>query len=132
MYGYIYLTICLITNKIYIGQHCAKVFNQKYHGSGILIKKVIKKYGKINFKTILLEEIYTNQNDLNLRERYYINKYNATSREIGYNLDDGGTGIGKHSLSTKQKISISKKGKAMSNESRQKIKEAWQKKLAED
>ena len=124
MYGYIYLTICLITNKIYIGQHCAKSFDQKYHGSGILIKKAIKKYGKINFKTIHLEKIYTNQNDLNLRERYYINKYNATNREIGYNLDDGGTGIGKHSLSTKQKISASENSKAVSNESRQKIKEA--------
>lgn len=132
MYGYIYLTTCLITNKIYIGQHCAKSFDQRYHGSGILIKKAIKKYGKINFKTILLEEIYTNQNDLNLREQYYINKYNSTDREIGYNLDNGGTGLGKHSLSTKQKISASEKGKIMSNESRQKIKETWQKKLAED
>ena len=52
-YGYIYLTTNLINNKIYIGQHKGK-FNARYLGSGLHIKRSIKKYNRENFKVELL------------------------------------------------------------------------------
>lgn len=50
----IYRTTCLINQKIYIGQ--SKYNKTEYLGSGKLILKVIKKYGKDSFiKEILIE-----------------------------------------------------------------------------
>ena len=43
MYGYIYLTINLINNKKYIGQHRANEFTSKYKGSGKILTKAFKK-----------------------------------------------------------------------------------------
>lgn len=70
MFGYIYKTINLINGKIYIGQHIAKEFEaEKYLGSGILLHKAVKKYGKENFKVILLESCDSKE-QLDDRERY--------------------------------------------------------------
>ena len=55
MYGYIYKTTDLETGKIYVGQHKSKSFDTKYYGSGIVISKLIKKYGFDRFKCELLE-----------------------------------------------------------------------------
>ncbi len=48
MYGYIYLTTNLINKKKYVGQHKSSKFDERYKGSGKLIKKAFKKYGKEN------------------------------------------------------------------------------------
>lgn len=51
--GYIYLTRNNINYKYYVGSHNGKC--NYYYGSGIALKKAIKKYGKENFtKTIVL------------------------------------------------------------------------------
>ena len=120
MYGYVYLTTCLVNNKIYVGQHCSNTFDESYHGSGISFRKALTKYGKQNFKTVLLEAIFTNQADLNSREQYWISYYNANNKTIGYNLDLGGTSLGKHSEQTKQKISKTETGKIVADNTKQK------------
>jgi hypothetical protein len=51
----IYKTTNLINNKIYVGQHSVIEKNDVYLGSGFLLKKAIKKYGKENFKKEILE-----------------------------------------------------------------------------
>ena len=89
MYGYVYITTNLINNKKYIGQHKSDLFDIKYLGSGINIKKSIKKYGKENFKVELLEWCET-QDDADEKERYYITKYNTQNCDIGYNITIGG------------------------------------------
>jgi uncharacterized protein (UPF0297 family) len=79
----IYKTTNTINNKIYIGQD--KNNDPTYLGSGNLIKKAIKKYGKEKFiKEILY--ICNTIEELNEKERFYINEYNSINKEIGYNI----------------------------------------------
>ena len=111
MYGYIYKTTNLYNGKIYIGQHKSDKFNPNYYGSGIRFQNIFKKYGKDSFKCEMLQECFS-EDELNEREIYWIQKLNATDRNIGYNLMSGGykvRGI-KHSPETIKKISKSKKG----------------------
>lgn len=92
MFGYIYKTICLINNKIYIGQKWSSIFlGNKYLGSGIYLKNAIKKYGKANFKVELID-FYNTKEELDTAEKYYIDLYNSTDYNIGYNLSSGGYG----------------------------------------
>lgn len=46
MYGYIYKTINIITNQIYIGKKKSYKFLSTYYGSGKNIKNQLKIYGK--------------------------------------------------------------------------------------
>jgi len=82
----IYKTTNLLNGKIYIGQD--RNNNKNYLGSGKLLKKAIKKYGKDNFKKEILEECQSEE-DLNDREVFWISQYNSTNRDIGYNISDG-------------------------------------------
>ena len=112
MYGYIYKTINLINNKIYIGQHKSSNFDMSYLGSGILIQKAIKLFGKENFKVILIEECNSKES-LDEREVYYIDLFNSTDLNIGYNISNGGqkrffTGM-HHSEKSKELMSIKAK-----------------------
>ena len=129
-YGFIYVTVNLINNKIYVGQ---KKFDKNwkfYLGSGAYFKKSISKNGKENFKKYIIE--LCSNGDINSREVYWIAKLNAMDKTIGYNLcEGGGTANGfKHSESAKTKMSIAKKGmqlwlgKTHSEESKQKISDA--------
>jgi group I intron endonuclease len=83
----IYKTTNLLNGKIYIGQD--KNNDPNYYGSGLLLKKAIKKYGKNNFIKEVLEYCDTKE-ILDEREIYHIKKYDAINR--GYNLSIGGTG----------------------------------------
>lgn len=85
---YIYITTNLINGKQYIGQHYGKL-NDKYIGSGSLLKKAIEKYGKNNFKKDILE-ICDSYDTMNEAERRWINFYNAVNDENFYNIAEGG------------------------------------------
>lgn len=90
MYGYIYKTINLINDKIYIGQKKSKVFKgNSYLGSGKSLKLAIGRYGKENFKVELLEEIDCAEK-MDEREIYWIEYFNSTNRDIGYSISNGG------------------------------------------
>jgi hypothetical protein len=88
--GYIYQTTNLINNKKYIGKTNGNK-GRAYLGSGILLLKAIKKYGKDNFKN---EIIYTTDSEEELRkmEKYYIELENAVENPTYYNLHEGGQG----------------------------------------
>ena len=93
-YGYIYLTTCVINNKKYIGRHTNKwvrkhqELDPKYKGSGPAFKSALKKYGWENFVTEIIEWCYS-QEELELREQYWIKQYNAREDPSFYNLSDG-------------------------------------------
>ena len=140
MYGYIYVTTNLVNNKKYIGQHKSKIFDNNYLGSGVLLQKAIKKYGKENFSCCIIEEA-NSEEELNALENHYVNIYNAIDDENFYNLCEGGIGnwnyvnshreeynvgmIGKHHTEeTKKKISQSKTGNVHhTEETKQKLRE---------
>lgn len=96
----IYKTTNLINGKIYIGQD--RYNNDKYLGSGILLKDSIRKYGVENFIKEILE--YCSLEELNDKEVFWISKLDSSNREIGYNLTSGGNQNYILSEDSKQKI----------------------------
>ncbi len=110
MFGYIYKTTNLINGKMYIGKHeCQKFDFEKYKGSGILLTKAFKKYGKQNFKCELLKSINNvpticeSLEELNASEKYYTEYYKCVESENFYNLKEGGDGgAGPRSEETKE------------------------------
>lgn len=86
--GFVYITTCLANDKIYVGQHSVKSGNWKYIGSGNLLRRAIKKFGRKEFKRKILRICYS-QKEMNFWERFYIKEYNSTNKEIGYNIAEG-------------------------------------------
>lgn len=50
----IYKTTCLINGKIYVGAHATDTLDDGYLGSGLLISKALRKYGKDAFRREVL------------------------------------------------------------------------------
>ena len=87
----IYKTTNLINGKIYVGQNWTSA-DDGYLGSGLKFKKIIKEFGKDNFKRETLEYITSrNQNYIGNREEYWIDILDARNHDIGYNIAKGGT-----------------------------------------
>jgi len=85
----IYKTTNLVNGKIYIGQD--KYNNPRYLGSGKILHLAFKKYSVENFIKEIIEECESKEH-LDERERYWINFYKSTDRNIGYNIALGGNG----------------------------------------
>lgn len=90
-FGFVYKTINLINNKIYVGQAYSRKYKTNYLGSGKYIKRAIKKYGRDNFKRELIEWCDC-QTQLNEREIYWIAKLDSRNQKVGYNITIGGEG----------------------------------------
>lgn len=90
----IYKISNILNNKVYIGQTVRPLmtrFNEHCHNSSrcTRLSNAIKKYGKHNFKIEFITISHI-QEIADYWEIYFINKYNALSRELGYNIRDGG------------------------------------------
>lgn len=111
-YYYIYSVKNLLNDKCYVGFHASNKEFDNYFGSGKLIKKAIKKYGKQNFVKEILE--YVNENNWQEKEIYWISNLKSHISNGGYNLTIGGDGVigipfngmygKKHSIKTIQKM----------------------------
>lgn len=89
-YGYIYITTNLLNDMQYIGQHSSSTFDKNYYGSGKLIKQALSEYGRKNFKCEVIEWC-SSYEELNEREIYWINYYEADTSDKFYNLAYGGS-----------------------------------------
>jgi group I intron endonuclease len=122
-FNYVYITTNLINNKQYIGDHSTNNLNDKYLGSGVGIKNAIKIYGKENFKREILEFFCTKQESFYAQEKY-INEYKTLSPNGYNNSKKGGyVNIKEFSQETRNKIGLKNKGKIISEEHKQKIKD---------
>lgn len=114
VYGIIYKITNLKNKKVYIGQtDRARGFKDRYcaHGNGIErvynyykrelrqgkicnnhLMKSIEKYGFDNFKVDECFDVAFSRTELDIKERIYIEYYNSTNNELGYNILKGGTG----------------------------------------
>lgn len=96
--GIVYLTTNIINNKKYIGVDTNN--NDKYFGSGTIMKLAIKKYGIEKFKKEILFESVDNDT-LFTKEKELIDFFNAVESKNYYNLADGGKG-GAGTLASKE------------------------------
>jgi group I intron endonuclease len=108
---FIYKTTNLVNKKIYIGKY--EGIKRNYLGSGKLLRRAIEKYGKESFIREIIEDNITNKKILREREIFWIEYYDSTNLDIGYNLTKGGDGsLGcSPSEETREKISQSGKGR---------------------
>jgi len=93
----IYIIRNLVNNKIYIGQskdikrrwaeHKRKYKNESEREHSYLYN-AMRKYGISSFSFDVLEEC--DETILNEREIYYIDKFNSTDHNVGYNISPGG------------------------------------------
>jgi group I intron endonuclease len=83
----IYKTTNIINGKYYVGKDINN--SESYLGSGVLLKRAIKKYGKENFIKEVLEHCKT-LDILEEREKFWIKELDSI--KLGYNLTEGGTG----------------------------------------
>lgn len=104
-YYTIYKTTNLINNKFYIGLHATDNINDGYLGSGILLKKAIKKYGYVNFKKEILY-VFDNKKDMIIKEKEIVNE-KFILRKDTYNMSKGGYGLSTLS-NEKRKVAIEK------------------------
>lgn len=82
----VYRTTNNLNGKTYIGCHRAKTIRPSYYGSGLLILRALKKYGKRNFtKEVLF--IFDNEEDMFAKEIELIAKLKPD-----YNIASGGVG----------------------------------------
>lgn len=87
LYGIIYLTTCLVNNKVYVGQ-TINWQDKSYLGSGTAFVNALKKYGRKNFKRETLKLCYS-QAQLDAWETVMVRKYDSTNPEKGYNILPG-------------------------------------------
>lgn len=112
----IYEIFNIINGKSYIGQstnitqrlskHKTELKHNKHQN--LHLQNAWNKYGEYNFIFNVIE--YCDIDELDDIEKYYINVWNLTNNQYGYNIETGGHCNKKLSQNTKQKIRDAKKG----------------------
>ena len=87
---YIYKTTCNVTGRWYIGIHSTSNLEDAYMGSGLRLRRSIRKYGVENhFKEIL--EFFDTREELVNREKEVVN-FELIEEDLCMNLVAGGNG----------------------------------------
>lgn len=89
-FNYLYLITNVVNKKIYIGVHRTDNLYDGYMGSGKLIRRSIKKFGKENFKIDIISFFETYIEALDAERRLVTDKF--IERNDVYNLREGGFG----------------------------------------
>lgn len=94
----IYQIVNLVNGKVYIGQTIERFQRRYWHHNWCLnsnkhfnkyLQNAWNKYGKDAFEFRVVHTLQPNE-DINEFEKYYIEQFNATNQQYGYNLQDGG------------------------------------------
>ena len=128
-YFYLYKITNKHTGSQYIGVHETYNLDDGYMGSGTVISRAIRKYGRDSFEKSILE-FFNSREDMYRRESEIVTEEFVKKHDV-MNIAVGGSGgsilqnqkpfTGPHSKLTKQKLSRASKGKVASDETRQKI-----------
>lgn len=117
-------------NKHYVRQTGQKFWKRWNNGNGYkngnqrYFERAIKKYGWDNFEHVILKENLTKE-EADYWEKYYINLWDTTNPEKGYNISSGGSHGGFiPSQETREKMSKAKKGKKLSEEHKRHLSES--------
>lgn len=131
MKSYVYVIENKINGKLYVGKannverrwgkHRAAV----REGADGLLYRAMRKYGIENFQIRIVDESEDEKLTLNVLEPKWIQKLKDDGHEL-YNLTEGGDGIPglTHSDETRRKMSESQRGKKLTEDAKQKIREA--------
>ena len=103
---FIYKTTNLLNGKYYIGKYAGK--RSTYLGSGIHLKSAIEKYGRENFKRVVIEECKSLK-ELSDREKHWIELFDAVNDPRSYNLTEGGQGGFSHITKAQYADNLDKK-----------------------
>ena len=124
----IYYIKNLINNKLYIGQSIDVYTRLSRHKTDLRgsrdskhLQRAYDKYGEDNFEFKLLMEC--SEDDLDFWEKHYIEQLDTQNENCGYNLDGGGSKSRLMSDKTKSLMSIARKGRVVSDETRRKLSE---------
>lgn len=123
-FHFVYKTENMINGKIYIGVHSSNNPNDNYLGSGNLITKAIRKYGRSNFRRRILE-FFSTREEAFAKEAEIVTK-EFCLREDNYNIDLGGRGSNKTFLTPeelKNKISNTLKGRKIPRDIVEKVRQ---------
>ena len=88
-YHYVYQTKNLINGKTYIGRHSTNNLNDGYIGSGKMLKRAIKKYGKENFECIAM--CYFDTYEESVEEEKFLVTREYCKNSNNYNIVEGGS-----------------------------------------
>lgn len=136
----IYRHINKINGKSYVGVTSQRPEDRWANGKGYKgcrkFYPAIQKYGWDNFEHEILDIVYSPE-EASEKEKYWINQYNTTSKECGYNIDGGGYDHKIMSDETRKIFSIAHSGEKngrygmpVSEETRRKISKANKGRLA--
>lgn len=89
-YHYLYKTTNLINGKFYVGVHSTSDLNDGYLGSGLVLRRSIRKYGEENFKIEFLE-FFEDKEKLFEKEKEVVNM-DLIKNPLCMNLKQGGIG----------------------------------------
>lgn len=134
-YHFLYKIINIITQKYYIGMHSTNNLDDGYMGSGTRLRYSINKYGKENH-TMEILEFFSTREELCKREEEMITitevtEKNCMNMKIGGQYSSGMLGK-KHSIETREKMSIKGKGRIFSDAHKLALKESRKKQTFTD
>ena len=93
MSNYVYVIVNKINLKLYFGSHSwdGEGLDPNYYGSGKLIKRAVKKYGKDNFIVYPIK-FYNSVEECRKAEEELLTKYNIANNQYCYNIKNGAIG----------------------------------------
>lgn len=123
----IYSATNQLDGKVYVGQTTGSLKNRRYFheydsmkGSTLLFHRALRKYGFESFDWQVIDQAETEQ-ELNDKEKYWIQFYKSFDPQFGYNLTMGGQNGSCPNEETKRKMSSALKGRIFTIEWKNKI-----------